>query len=141
MFAFLKALAVQFIFLRALLAGLGSLGVLLPLALLLKWVGLPILGVLGILSVPLLIVLAVVGLPIALVVMVGGGVLAFLFVGLTVGVVAMIVALPIVLPLWLGAKLIGFVWRAAKPSGEAAGSAPVRPNANAAAGGAGASAS
>ncbi len=80
---------------------LGGLGLLLPIAFLLKTVGLPLLGVLGVLAVPVLILLFIFGLPIFLVLMVGGMLMALLGVALTVGIAALKLGLFVVLPMWL----------------------------------------
>ena len=101
MFAFIKWLVVKLAVVRMLWKLLGGLGLFLPLAFLLKLVGLPALMVLGVLALPLLFVLVIIGLPIFLVVAVGGVFLAFLFMALTLGLVALKVALFVVLPIWV----------------------------------------
>jgi hypothetical protein len=90
---------------------LSGLGLLVPLALLLKAIGLPLLGVLSVLAFPLLILLFLFGLPIFLVLVVGGLFMGMLAMVLMVGVVALKIGLFIVLPIWLfwklGSKLFG----------------------------------
>lgn len=88
---------------------LSGLGLLVPLALLLKAIGLPLLGVLSVLAFPILILLFLFGLPVFLVLVVGGLFMGMLAMVLMVGLVALKVGLFIVLPIWLfwkiGAKL------------------------------------
>jgi len=80
---------------------LGWLGMLVPIVLLLKTIGLPLLGILSIVAIPLLILLFLFGLPIILVLTFGGlimGVLAFV---VTIGVAALKIGIFVVLPIWL----------------------------------------
>jgi len=80
---------------------LGWLGLFIPIALLLKTIGLPLLGILSIIALPLLALLFLFGLPIILVLMFGGllmGVVGFI---LTIGVAALKIGLFVVLPIWL----------------------------------------
>jgi hypothetical protein len=80
---------------------LGWLGVLVPIAMILKVIGLPLLAVLAVVALPLLALLLLFGLPIFLVLAFGGmimGALAFL---LMIGVAALKFALFVVLPIWL----------------------------------------
>src|SRR6185437_13480778 len=80
---------------------LGWLGLLVPIAMILKVIGLPLLAVLSVIALPLLALLFLFGLPIFLVLAVGGlimGALAFL---LVIGVAALKFALFVVLPIWL----------------------------------------
>jgi len=80
---------------------LSGLALLVPIALLLKTIGLPLLGVLAILAFPILILLFVFGLPIFLVLLVGGLFMGMLGMVLTIGVAAIKIGLFIVLPAWL----------------------------------------
>jgi len=89
---------------------LGWLGALIPIALLLKTVGLPILGVLGIVAIPALIILFLFGLPVFLVLGFGGLFVGLLGVGLVLGLVALKFFIFVVLPLWLVWKLAKTVW-------------------------------
>ena len=84
MLSFVTALLAKLALLRLVLKGISSLGLLLPLALLLKVVGLPALIVLAIVAIPIIVVLALIGLPFILVFALGavlvsivGSVLAF----------------------------------------------------------------
>lgn len=88
----LKALA-----LLKVLRGLGGLAWLIPLALVLKAIGLPLLILLAILAIPILIVLAVLGLPLILIVVVGGAMLMVVGWVLTLGAIALKLAVPALL--------------------------------------------
>jgi hypothetical protein len=90
---------------------LGGLGVFLPLALLLKAIGLPALIVLSILALPILFVLLLFGLPIFLVFLVGGLALGALFAVLAFGLLALKFAIFVVLPIWLVWKLASWIFR------------------------------
>ena len=80
---------------------LGWLGTLIPIVLLLKTIGLPLLGILSIVAIPLLILLFLFGLPIMLVLMFGGLIMGVLAVVVTIGLVAVKIGLFVVLPIWL----------------------------------------
>ena len=84
---------------------LGGLAFLLPLALLLKTIGLPLLAVLGVLAIPVLILLFLFGLPIFLVLIAGSMLMGLIGVVLTVGIAALKFGLFVVLPIWLLWKL------------------------------------
>jgi hypothetical protein len=101
MWSLLKSLLLKWAALRALLRILGSLGWLLPLALVLKAVGLPVLMLLAVLALPIIIVLAVIGLPFLLIFVVGGALLAFIMWVVSLGLMALKIALPIVLVVWV----------------------------------------
>jgi hypothetical protein len=90
---------------------LGGLAFLVPLALLLKTIGLPLLGVLGVLAFPILVLLFLFGLPIFLVLLFGGLFIGMLGMVLTLGVAAIKIGLFIVLPAWLVWKLFTKVFR------------------------------
>lgn len=107
MFAFIKWIVVKLAVVRLLWRLIGGLGLFLPLAFLLKFVGLPALMVLGVLAIPLFFVLLIIGLPVFLVVAVGGAFLGVLFMALTLGLVALKVAIFVVLPIWV-------VWQVGK---------------------------
>ena len=72
MWSLLKWLAMRLAVVRWLFKVLGGLAVFVPIALLLKTIGLPVLIILGILALPVLFVLFLFGLPIFLVLLVGG---------------------------------------------------------------------
>lgn len=87
---------------------LGGLALLLPIAAILKLVGVPLLIVVAIIGLPLMVLLFLFGLPVFAVLGVGGivmGLFAFL---LMIGVVALKIFTFVVLPVWL------FFWVAKK---------------------------
>ena len=90
---------------------LGGLGLLLPIAILLKAIGLPLLAILSVVALPLLVLLFLFGLPIFLVLIVGGMVTGLLGAVLTLGVVALKIGLFVVVPVWLLWKLGSTGWR------------------------------
>jgi hypothetical protein len=97
MWAILKTLLVQGILARTALRSFGWLAWLLPVGFLLKWVGLPLLAVLGVLALPVLLLLLVIGLPIFVVLMFGGALLSLVGMVLTVGVALAKVLIPVAL--------------------------------------------
>jgi len=101
MWALLKSLLAKWAFFKVLLKALGSLAWLIPIAFLLKAIGIPVLILLLILGAPILIVLAVVGLPLLFVLVIGGFLIAALFAILAIGVTALKIALPIIVVVWL----------------------------------------
>ena len=101
MWTLIKSVLLRWVALKALLKALGSLGWLLPLAFLLKAIGVPALILLAILGLPLLIVLAIFGLPLLLIVVVGGALLAFTFWMLSMGLFVLKLALPVIVIVWL----------------------------------------
>jgi hypothetical protein len=116
MFASITALVVRLAAIRWAFKSLVGLGVLVPVAFLLKFVGLPILAVLSVLALPVLFVLFLFGLPIFLVLIVGGFLMAGLAFMLTVGLFALKIFLFVVLPVWIVWKLVGFLWRLIRPA-------------------------
>ena len=118
MFATITSLVVRLAAIRWAIKTLVGVGVLVPVAMILKFVGLPILGVLGILAAPVLFVLFLLGLPVFLVLIVGAMLLAGLFFLLTIGMVAFKIFLFVVLPIWLVWKLAGFLLRLVRPKQE-----------------------
>ncbi|MFN8572245.1 MAG: hypothetical protein U0132_09315 [Gemmatimonadaceae bacterium] len=101
MWALLKSLLAKWAVFKVLLKALGSLAWLIPIAFILKAIGIPMLVLLLILAAPILLVLAVIGLPILLVFVVGGFLLSILFTILSVGFAALKIVLPIVLVVWV----------------------------------------
>jgi hypothetical protein len=89
---------------------LGWLGALIPVALMLKSIGLPLLIVLGVVGIPVLFLLFLFGLPIILVLAFGGLFLGLLGVGLMVGLAALKFAIFVVLPIWLIWRLSRAIW-------------------------------
>lgn len=89
---------------------LGWLGALIPIALMLKSVGLPLLIVLAVVGIPVLILLFLFGLPVILVLAFGGLFLGLLGVGLMVGLAMLKFLIFVVLPIWLIWKLARTIW-------------------------------
>ncbi len=102
---------------------LSGLGLLVPIALLLKAIGLPLLAVLSVLAFPILILLFLFGLPVFLVLAVGGLLMGMLAMVLMIGVAALKIGLFIVLPIWLIWKLASKLFRWASGGGKG-GSGP-----------------
>ena len=88
---------------------LGGLGFLIPIALLLKTIGLPVLMVLAVLALPILVLLLLFGLPIFLVLLAGGAIMGLIGMVLTIGIVALKIGIFIVLPIWLCVKLAKWI--------------------------------
>ena len=101
MLSLLKSLLLKWALLKSLLRILASLGWLVPLALLLKTIGVPLLILLAVLALPLFIVLAVIGLPLLLVGVVGGGLLVLTMWIASLGLVVLKIAIPIFLVIWI----------------------------------------
>lgn len=116
MIATLTALVVRLAALRWAIKTLLGFGLLVPVAMVLKVVGLPILAVLGIVAMPVLFVLFLFGLPIFLVLIVGGLLLGGLFFLLSIGMFAFKIFLFVVLPICLIWALGGAIWRLARPA-------------------------
>ncbi len=121
MWALLKSLLAQWAIVKLVLKAFGSLGWLLPLALVLKALGLPLLLLLAALALPVVVVLAVLGLPVLLIVLVGGALVTLTMWIVGIGVVALKVAIPLVLLYWTVRWLF---W-----SGDAGGHSDVAPGA------------
>jgi hypothetical protein len=101
MWTLLKSLLTKFALFRVLLRTLGKLAWLLPVAFLLKAIGLPMLILLLILALPIFIILALIGLPIILVLVFGSLLLAGIGALLSLGFTVLKIALPIILVVWL----------------------------------------
>lgn len=101
MWPLLRTLLVQGILARTALRSFSWLAWLLPVGFLLKWVGLPLLAVLGVLALPVLILLAVIGLPIIAVLFFGGALLSTVGVVLTGGLALAKVLIPVALAVLL----------------------------------------
>jgi hypothetical protein len=114
----ITALVVRLAAIRWAFKTLMGLGVLVPVAFILKLVGLPVLAVLSVLAMPVLFVLFLFGLPIFLVLIVGAGLLAGLFFLLTLGMIAFKIFLFVVLPIWLIWKVAGWLMRLIRPRQE-----------------------
>ncbi|HEX9562454.1 MAG TPA: hypothetical protein VF981_00715 [Gemmatimonadaceae bacterium] len=101
MWVLLQSLLAKWAFFKILLKSLGSLAWLIPIAFILKFVGLPVLLVLAVLALPILVVLAIVGLPIMFAVAVGALLLVGLFALLSFGIAVLKIAIPIFIVYWL----------------------------------------
>ena len=117
MWTFLKGLLVQWAILKLLLKSLGSLGILVPLAFILKLLGLKLIAVLGVLALPVLLILAIIGLPFILVFLMGGLLLALVAGALSLGIMVLKIVLPIAIVFWLLSWLFGKGRRGDKPGG------------------------
>ena len=102
MWMLLKGLALRFVIGRT-IGGLFAtlLLLLVPVAGVLKIIGLPVLIVLGVIGAAVVLLLAVIGLPVLLILGIGGMLLVCLGILLTLGVMAIKIVLPIVLIVWL----------------------------------------
>jgi len=87
---------------------LGGLALLLPIAAILKIVGLPLMIVLGIVGLPLILLLFLFGLPVFAVLGIGALIMTVLAFGLMIGLAALKIFIFVVLPIWI------FVWLARK---------------------------
>jgi hypothetical protein len=95
---------------------LGGLGLLLPIALLLKTIGLPVLFVLMVLALPVLALLFLFGLPIILVMVFGGMLMGLMGMVLSIGIAAIKFGLFVILPIWLLWRLVCWIFRK-RPNG------------------------
>jgi hypothetical protein len=107
----IKWLVMKLAIVRWLMKVLGSLAVLLPIAALLKTIGLPVLIVLAILALPIFFVLFLFGLPIFLVLLFGSLAMGALFAILSFGLLALKFAVFVVLPIWLLWRLVAWLRR------------------------------
>ncbi len=101
MWLFLKSLLAKWAILKLVLKAFGSLGWLLPIAFVLKALGLPFLLLLAVIALPVILVLAVLGLPILLIVLLGGFLVTVTMWIVSFGVVALKLAIPILLIYWV----------------------------------------
>lgn len=101
MIALLKWILARWALFKLLLKSFGALAWLLPLALLLKALGWPVLLVLGAVAIPLFIVLMIFGLPLLLVAAAGGVMLMIAFWVVSTGILLIKIAVPILLVVWL----------------------------------------
>lgn len=95
MWALIQSLVTKWALFKVLLRTLGSLGWLIPVAFILKFVGLPVLAVLAILALPVFIILALVGLPIMFAFVAGILLLVGFFALLSLGIAVIKIAIPI----------------------------------------------
>lgn len=101
MWALVQSLLAKWALLKVLISSLGSLVWLIPVAFVLKAIGLPVLLLLALLALPVFLVLALVGLPIMFTIITGIILLAGLFFMLSLGIAVLKIAIPIILIVWL----------------------------------------
>ncbi len=106
MWVLLKAVVWKWLLTRLGLKALASLALFLPIAWLLKAVGIPLLIVLAVLAIPLVALLAIIGFPLLLALIVGGGMLALLFVVLSLGLLMVPLLLVVMAVVWLVRRLL-----------------------------------
>jgi len=114
MWSLIKWLVMKLAVVRWLFKILGGFGFLIPLALLLKTIGWPVLMIVGILALPVLFLLFVFGLPIFLVFIVGSMIMSFVAALLSMGLVVLKFAIVVGLPLWLAWTLFSWMFRGKK---------------------------
>jgi hypothetical protein len=110
MWSLIKWLAMRLAIVRWIFKVMGMLAFL-PIAFMLKAVGLPLMIILAVLALPVLFLLFLFGLPIFLVLAAGGLVMGVLFAALSLGVLALKVGVFVVLPLWLLWRLASWLFR------------------------------
>jgi hypothetical protein len=110
MLAFISRLVMQLAAIRWLFK-LGGLALLLPIAAILKVVGIPLMLIMLVLGAPIIILLFLFGLPIFAVLAIGGLLIGLLGMVLTIGVAAIKFAIFVVLPIWLIWKLMCWIFR------------------------------
>lgn len=113
MWTLITSLLTKWAMLKWLLKTLGSLGILVPIAFVLKLVGLPVLIVLAVLALPILVMLMLFGMPFILVFLLGGALLAILSAVLSFGLMALKIVVPIILVVWIVKWIMG--WNGSKP--------------------------
>jgi len=107
MWALIKYVIAQVALVRWIFGSLGSLGVLIPILMVLKAIGWPVLVILMVVAIPALIILLVIGLPIFMVLLCGAVLVGIAWAFLTVGAVIIKPLIFIVLPM----MLVGyFLW-------------------------------
>ena len=123
MIAFIARLVAQLAMIRWLFK-LGGLALLLPLAALLKAIGLPVLLVLMVIGAPILILLFLFGLPVIAVLGVGGLLIGLVGMLLVLGFAALKFAIFVVLPIWLMWKVACWAWRGISRRGDGGSDTP-----------------
>ena len=101
MWSLITSLLAKWALFKLLLKTLGSMAWLIPVAFILKLIGLPVLIVLAILAAPIFIILAIIGLPIMLVIIAGIVLLVGFFFLLSMGLLLLKIAIPVILIYWL----------------------------------------
>jgi hypothetical protein len=110
MWSLLKWLAMRIAIVRWIFKIIGLIAFL-PIAFLLKAIGLPLLIVLSVLALPVFLLLFLFGLPVFLVLLAGALAMGVLFAALSLGVVALKIAIFVVLPAWLLWQLVSWAFR------------------------------
>jgi hypothetical protein len=119
MWAIIKAILLKFGMLRGLIAVLGSLAAVLPIAIaLIKFLGWPLLIVMLVLGLPLLLILAIIGFPLIAVLGIAGIVMAIAFAVISIGIVLLKFCLFVVLPIWIGWKVVSWMIGRRRDGGE-----------------------
>ena len=101
MWSLITSLLTKWALFKLLLKTLGSMAWLIPVAFILKLVGLPVLIVLAILALPVFIILAIFGLPIMFIIIAGVLLLVGFFFMLSMGLLVLKIAIPIIIVYWL----------------------------------------
>jgi hypothetical protein len=101
MWSLITSLLAKWALFKLLLKTLGSMAWLIPVAFILKLIGLPVLIVLAILAAPIFIILAIIGFPIMLVIIAGIVLLVGFFFLLSMGLLLLKIAIPVILIYWL----------------------------------------
>ena len=109
MWSMIRWLVLRFAALRWLMKLFG-LGLFIPIAFLLKIIGLPLLAILSVIGLPILAILFLFGLPVILVFVFGSMLMGLVGVLLSIGFVALKFFIFIVLPIWLFATVAGKLW-------------------------------
>ena len=117
MWAMLRYVITQIALFRWIFGSLGSLGILIPILMVLKAIGLPVLMVLAVIALPVLLVLLVIGLPIFLVLICGGILLAIAWAFLTVGAVILKPLIFIALPMMVMGYFLWWLFSGRKRGG------------------------
>ena len=117
MWAMLKYVITQIALFRWIFGSLGSLGILIPILMVLKAIGWPVMVVLAVIALPVLLVLLVIGLPIFLVLICGAILLAIAWAFLTVGAVVLKPLLFVVLPMMVMGYALWWLFSGRKRGG------------------------
>jgi hypothetical protein len=109
---------------------LGWLGLLIPIAFVLKTIGLPLLLILLVLALPVLLMFFVFGLPVFLVVLAGSAFMGLVSFVLTLSFAVLKIALFVVLPIWLVFAIAPRIarWFKGGNGGDSTPSSPPSPN-------------
>jgi hypothetical protein len=106
---------------------LGGLALLLPIAAILKVVGVPLLAVLSIVGVPLMILLFLFGLPVILVIGAGVAIMGVFAMVLMLGLFALKIFIFVVLPIIVIAKVVKWIFRSCRGKCSPTDEPPVTP--------------